>query len=91
MNVREIERDGKTYVFITRGRSSPFSDDEIEKYLSKENSDNCQFVPDTRERKIMFIKDLSMGLEFCAQKYNVTIEDVVAEANRVAPHMNVRQ
>jgi len=96
----EIEAGGTRYVFVTRGRSKPFTLEEAKEYLDDLGRDNDieetkkddtpWQIPDDRRRKIMFLKDLNMGMEFCTNKYGVTEEQIVAEAQRIAPHLTLR-
>ena len=91
MNVKEILRDNKTYVFVTRGRAKEISDEEIEEFFGESSEGSSQFIPNERGRVTLFLKDLRMGLEFCSSKYGVTVENVISEAHRIAPHLNVKK
>lgn len=90
MNVREINKDGRTYVFVSRG--APVSDIEIDEYFGYSEGLEERvgpFIPDDRNRVRLFLKDIRNGLDFCSQKYGVTHDDVIAEAKRLAPHLKV--
>ena len=64
-------------------------------YISKRNGTKEKAdwsLPDNRQTHRMFIKDISqMGVEFCIKKYGTTKENIVAEARKIAPHINVRK
>lgn len=90
MNVREIDKNGKKYVFVTRGRSKAFSDEEIEEFFGASGDKTTHFIPDDRGRRRLFLKDLVNGATFCSRKYGVTTEEVIVEAKRLAPHMIVK-
>jgi len=87
-NIKKIDKGAVRFVFVTRGRAKPFSDSEIEDFFSdKAEIISTPFrIPDNRARKIMFLKDLKMGVAFCMNKYNATQEQIISEANRVAPY-----
>lgn len=99
-NGLEIESGGTMYVFVTRGRSKPFTLEEAMEYLDDLGRDSEAEevkqdvseweIPDDKGRKIMFLRDLNMGLEFCMNKYGVSKEQIIAEAQRIAPHLTLR-
>ena len=100
-----IENNKTQYIFVTRGRSKPFSYAEAIEYFEAKNlikdvvvgpaTESVEIandwnIPNNRQRKVMFLKDLNMGVDFCAKKYGVSKEKIVDEAKRVAPHLNTR-
>jgi len=88
MNAQEVNINGKTYVFVSRG--IPISKEEISEFFnSNSNVEVKQFIPDNRDRKRIFLKDLKNGAKWCASKYGVTQSDVIEEAKRLAPHLKV--
>ncbi len=91
MNNKIVVRDDKTYVFVTRGRSKPFSDNEIADYFGEEPvaKENEWRIPDTRERLKMFMNDLKKGVKFTAEKYVRPETDIVREARRLVPHFRL--
>jgi hypothetical protein len=88
---------GETFVFVTRGRANPFTNEEVTEYL--EQLEKFRTFPlggkDTpkplkiRDELIpMFLKDMrQFGVKHCVGKYGGTSEQIVAEAARVAPYM----
>lgn len=48
-------------------------------------------LPDDKHRRLMFLHDLRVGKKFCVAKYGVTWAEIIAEAHRVAPHLNVAE
>lgn len=99
-NELEIEAGGVRYIFVTRGRSKAFTLEEASEYLAnrlgrpgdtKEVQDEPAWqIPDDKRRKLMFLKDLNMGMEFCKNKYGVDEKAIIAEARRIAPHLTLR-
>lgn len=101
MQYKELQIDfgDKTYVFVTRGRSKPFSTEEAVSYLqekgetpepfsekAKEVEEKSEFsVPDSRHRRNLFMQDLQQGIDFCVKKYGVGADAIIAEARRIAP------
>lgn len=93
-NSREVIKNDKTYVFVTRGRSKPFSDPEVAEYFGEyiaedEPQEDKWQIPNDHSRKAIFMKDLKFGIDFCAKKYAVNKNDIVREARRLAPHMRI--
>lgn len=91
-NSVEVTHDNKTYVFVTRGRSKKFSSNEIAEYFQEGTIVkplDVWHIPDNRQRCVMFMRDLQVGLQFCSEKYNVSQDDIIREAKRIAPHMNM--
>lgn len=86
----------ETFVFITRGKSKPFSEDEVTEYL-KQRLEDFQTFPigvappplKIRDELIsMFLKDMrQFGVQHCVGKYGGTSKEIIAEAARVAPYM----
>lgn len=98
MNTKEVIHNGKIYVFVTRGRSKPFSNEEIELYLgtkleqldtSLPKKEAWEGIPDVKQRKAMFVSDLRLGIDFCIKKYGASREEIIAEAQRIAPFVRV--
>ena len=101
-NTKEVTHNGQRVVFVTRGRAKPFTTEEAEEFLGtklerlEENIDRIAEVqklgwtgvPDDRQRKVMFLKDMKFGIEYCINKYGATKEELIAEAQRIAPHFN---
>ena len=96
-NMTKVDKGAIRFVFVTRGRSKAFDQFEIDEFFSestevteaKVTEAKVAFkIPDDRNRHIMFLKDLKMGLEFCEKKYGVTRDEIIVEANRVAPYLN---
>lgn len=48
-------------------------------------------IPDNKTARRVFMQDIRSGLDFCVNKYNVSKEKIVAEAQRIAPHMHVEK
>jgi hypothetical protein len=79
------------FVFVTRGKAKPFSDEEIKAFFDDVTSPiekRWAGIPDTKARKVMFMKDLKMGMDFCVGKYAATKEEILAEAQRIAPYFD---
>ena len=103
-NTKEVTHNGQRVIFVTRGKSKPFTTEEAEEFLGtklerlEENIDRIPEaqkakwagIPDTRERKIMFIKDMKFGLDYCVGKYGATREELIAEAQRISPFYTPR-
>lgn len=83
----KVDKGAIRFVFVTRGKSKPFSKEEIDDFfeLKSDREKRWAGIPDTKPRKIMFLKDLKMGVDFCVGKYGATKEEIVAEAQRIAP------
>lgn len=93
-NALEISWGGEKYIFITRS-DEEFTKKEAIDYLERiqdESTDKVAslwYIPDDKNRKLMFLSDLRSGVEFCAQKYGVTPQEIRREATRIAPnHLN---
>ena len=96
-NILTVESDGKQFVFVTRGKSQPFTLEEARAYLGRvetikdiveEEAEPAWQIPDDRQRRLMFMKDLGLGVDFCVKKYGVSKETIIDEARRIAPHLN---
>lgn len=87
-HINEVSRNGKQFVFVVRGRSKPFTDEEIEEFFKAQKGEEKRWagIPEDRQRKIMFMKDIKMGLDYCVGKYGATKEEIMAEAQRIAPY-----
>lgn len=98
--------NGKEYVFVTRGKSAPFSAEEINNYMKEVAKDvtlpveAVQVEPKQAvARKLtigdhlenIFLADLKTGLEFCKSKYGVDENEIVSEAARVFPSLNLKK
>ena len=90
-NTKIVDQGALRFVFVTRGRSKPFTDDEVGDFFDMSVSAVPEpevepwKVPDTRQRSIQFLNDLKRGVAFCVKKYGKTQEQIIAEANRIAP------
>ena len=90
----------KTFIFVTRGRAKPFTDDEVTDFLNQRIDNFVNYPVDIDEKEIkpfivrdelrlMFLKDMRQyGVKHCINKYGGTSEQIIAEAARVAPYMN---
>lgn len=91
--------DGHTYVFVTRGRSKPFSDEEMEDFfadslgvkvqeLQEEEAELPTFKVNNHLRRI-FSQDLTYGIKHCEIKYGASEAQIRAEARRLFPTQNL--
>lgn len=91
-NVRVVDRNNREYVFVTRGRSKPFSDEEVEQYFGDDveevDETDTGFRVEGHLRRI-FAQDLQFGLKHCSQKYGISEGEVLREANRLFPQQNL--
>ena len=92
-NMTKIDKGAIRFVFVTRGRSKPFSQNEIDDFFNSNVEPisikkNTFRLSDNRNHRVMFMNDLKRGLDFCSEKYGVTQEEIVAEANRVGLYTN---
>ena len=46
-------------------------------------------VPENKQRRHIFMRDLRAGIDFCKEKYGVSEAEIIAEAKRIAPHYNI--
>ena len=105
-NELEITFGATQYVFVTRGRSKPFTAMEATAYLTSKadvlldtlvekeakvdvvelskTADRPLNIPDSKEARHIFRKDLQNGLEFCTRKYGRSEEAITAEASRLS-------
>ena len=86
-NSKEVEHNGKVFVFVRKGNAEVTQEFINEYFSSMENKKKqCKMsVPDNK----MFAQDLRSGLNFCAQKYGVDRETVLSEAKKRFPHLNM--
>lgn len=96
-NITTVTIKGETHHFVTRGRSKPFSVEEIEEYKGVklerladpiQREQPKQFRVEGHLRRI-FAQDLKLGLAFCAQKYGASQDAVLEEAKRLFPTQNI--
>jgi len=98
-NTKEVTHNGQRVIFVTRGKAKPFTTEEAEEFLGtklERIADPFQGmvpkesawagIPDTKQRKIMFIKDMKFGIDYCISKYGATREELIAEAERILPY-----
>ena len=111
-----VNGHGVKYVFVTRGKSAPFTKEEILSYVAKEEaavhkapSVSQQLIDDLigveeekpsivswpfvvpKVRENIFLADLKLGLKFCVKKYGALEADVISEAKRVFPSLNLEK
>lgn len=92
-NLEHVERFGKTFVFVTRGKSKRFSSEEVEAFFERygmpmlTEEDTSFEIPNVK----MFSVDLRSGLKFCANKYGTTIDAVKEKATEIFPHLSLEQ
>jgi len=90
-NTKIVDQGAIRFVFVTRARAKPFNDDEVRDFFDMpasvipEPEVKPWKIPDTRQRSIQFLNDLKRGVIYCVKKYGVTQEQIIAEANRIAP------
>jgi len=93
-NYEAVDKDNRTYVFVTRGRSKRIDKKEIQSFFEeyKTETKEIQYVfniPNDRARQVMFAKDIRIGgLKFCMHKYGVSRADIIREAKRLVPEVN---
>lgn len=99
-NTTEKTIDGTRFIFVTRGRSKAFTDEEVSFFLNdmlsngEWPSDSETIVEDKfvlrGELVPMFLKDMrQFGADFCAKKHGATVKQIIAEAQRIAPYLKV--
>ena len=95
MRFNTVEKmvDGVKYVFVTKGKSKPFSMTEMNQYFNetKRAAEANHAVPFRirDELRIMFLKDMrQFGTNHCMSKYGGTLEQITVEAARIAPYIN---
>lgn len=88
--VRTVTEGTNTYHFISRGRSKEFTDEEVSAYMHDlhPKAEKKEFRVEGTLRKI-FAQDLRFGLKHCCQKYGATKEQLLEEAKRLFPQMNI--
>lgn len=116
--VEHKAKDGRIFVFVTRGKSAPFSSEEIAHFLSDTQvapeKSKAQVVAEElsakllangqyegvtprplfavpKEREKLFLADLRCGIEFCTKKYGASEKDILNEARRVFPSLNLEK
>lgn len=89
-NIVNFTKDNKEYRFVTRGRSKPFTPDEISQFLESETEapTSEEFTVSGTLRRI-FAQDLRSGLNFCSMKYGVPEASIMKEATRLFPSQNI--
>jgi hypothetical protein len=93
-NVKTVTIKGETHHFVTRGRSKPFSAEEIESFMDVQ-LEELEPTPAKPKFKIeghlrrIFAQDLRSGLEFCSQKYGASPDKIYEEAKRLFPQQNL--
>jgi hypothetical protein len=91
----KVDKGAIRFVFVTRGRSKSFDQNEIDEFFSntaevEATEAKPSFkIPDTKQRKAMFLSDLRLGIKHCVSKYGATQEEIIAEANRIAPYQRL--
>lgn len=92
-NSFDIKTDDGTFIFVTRGNAKPFNMEEANEFLESRGislNKNKEFRISDNQR-LIFVKDIhQMGLKFCINKYGASEEQIVSEAKRIAPHINIR-
>lgn len=99
-NIARETRGDREYVFVTRGRSKPFSQREMDDFFV-ENGEPTKIELEAQWQKKnesfsvtnskIFAQDLRAGLDFCARKYGVTTKAIEKKAAELFPHMNLKQ
>ena len=87
-NVTSMNRNGETFHFVTRGRSKPFTDEEVNEFFGDVPQEDKPFKVDGELRRI-FAQDLRFGLSFCSNKYGASESAILIEAKRLFPHQNL--
>lgn len=88
-----VARDGTQVHFVGRARSKPFTDEEVAEYLEEHGLSVREFeTPENWEpaNTKVFLSDLRFGLDFCANKYGISVPALEAYIRRAAPHVNLR-
>lgn len=89
---KTVARDDATYIFVTRARSKPISDEEVDEFFADTGMVTIQRpevfeIPSTK----VFAADLRAGINFCAKKYGVSTAAIERKAGEVFPHLNLNQ
>jgi hypothetical protein len=100
-NILEKTINKTKFVFVTRGKAKPFTEDEVQEFLDETEGFDYGIAPVLDEKpqvkdfvvpdslKTMFLKDLRQkSMKFCVGKYGATKEQICSEAQRLAPYMN---
>jgi len=92
--VKSVDVGSHTYHFVTRGRSKPFTDDEVNQFLDEmlglEAEEDSTFTVSGPLRRI-FAQDLKLGLEHCSLKYGASQTAIMKEAKRLFPQQNLER
>ena len=89
-NIETIERDGSFHHFVTRGKSKPFTSEEILGFFEGDTSSEDVFKVEGGLRRI-FAQDLKLGLKHCSAKYGAPEDAVFKEAERLFPGQNLER
>lgn len=89
-----VAKDGAIFVFVTRGRSKPFSIEEMEDFIDNKYERPTHMPDETNEtfeptNLNIFLQDLKLGFPFCSRKYGVSEAVIRTTAAKVLPHMNL--
>lgn len=88
-----LKRDGKEIEIhiLSKWRGAVKAED-IELYKEKllGVSSGYWSLPNESLKRV-FLMDLQMGLDFCANKYNTSKENIIEEAARIAPHFKIKE
>jgi hypothetical protein len=95
-----VNHQGKQYHFVTRANAKPISDEEVKLYFdTNQYKDVAEgsvgvsaekpklVIPDTLKK--IFLSDLRIGLTFCCKKYGASEQEILDEARRLAPEINL--
>lgn len=91
---KEISHQGKQYCFVTKGNQK-ITEEEIAEYLATTTLEVPEMRPAAELWSIpeglrkMFLSDLRLGIKFCTKKYCATSDQIMAEARRIAPEVNL--
>lgn len=90
MKTKEVVRDGRIFVFCTRTNAKEITDEEVDEFFEARKSSQFDFkVRDNKNARRIFERDLSIGIDFCVNKYNVPKEAIINEAHRLMPHHRI--
>lgn len=88
-NVQKKLVDDVNFVFVTKGKAKPFTEEEMDMFIEEVTS-SVEKPKDFRIDESLhniFMRDLRYGIGFCCNKYGATSDEIIAEAKRIAPHM----
>lgn len=90
---KEVAHQGKQYCFVTKGNQK-VTDEEIAEYFASlggepEARPAAELWTVSENLRKMFLSDLRLGVKFCTRKYSATPEQIMAEARRIAPEINL--